>query len=204
MVKIMPFFEDKRKLAIFAIIAIAIPILLSLIISKFGLFGLKKLPIPFSSHQASIQLPKVETKSADGQQGPFNCPSQESFCQNGKDVLRGGKYIGLGGQIATGSAIIASFDGDLSVVTNTLSEEFHKEQFLTVYLDDKDRGLRGIYYYKGQAPKLGRIKAGDMIATVQGPIYFYDNNSLIFALVKNDFISNKPSPVTSKDFKYDH
>lgn len=197
----MAIFENKLKLALIAALVIATPLILSLIISRFGLFGLKRPLPPPPSGQANIPLPRADVKSLAGQQGPFNCPSIISFCQNGKDILRGGKYVGFGGQIATGSAIIASFDGDLSVVTNTLSEEFHKEQFLTVYLDDKDRGLRGIYYYKGQAPSLDSVKAGQQIGIVQGPIYFYDNNSLIFALVKNDFVANKPSPLTTKDFK---
>lgn len=194
----MDFFKSK-KLIFIVFLLILTPLIASLIITNFDKL-LKNFQPPQPQGEVKIELPKVEAKSAELQKGPYTCPSVTDFCTKSQDIFKVDKYIGFGSKIATNSALVASFDGTISAVSSTLGEEFNSETIITLYLDDKNRGLRAVYYYNGDvAPESKEVKAGDEIATT-GDIMKYYNTSLVFALIKNDFISGTPEKLTSKDF----
>lgn len=197
--KLMPFYKNKF---ILLLSAAAVIIIISLLLSKYGFKkNIFKQPVHVSTKQTKIELPRVNPKPASLQKGPYACPtSRVSFCKEGKDIYKDNKYIGFGAKLATNSAILAAFNGDITIISATLPKEFNEEKYTIIYLDNKDKLLRGIYYFKGTAEAVKSVAEGDAIATSVGQIAYYDNNSLVFALVKNDFIKDERVKLTTKDF----
>lgn len=131
------------------------------------------------------------------QTGPFRCPSQQDFCLIGKDVIKEGVYVGWGAAVPINYPVIAAFDGDVSSAVVTLP---NKEEFTTLYLDNKERQLRATYYFKGEPPENERVSEGKYLGSVGEPIAFYDNMSLIFSLTKGDFVRGERVKLTLNDF----
>src|SRR3989344_3474021 len=109
-----------------------------------------------------ISLPILATRSEDiknllnrdqvekAAETKYGCPSIDSFCKNGKDIIRDGAYIGFGANLASGSAILASFDGKLTSAITTLTEA-KNEKVVTYYLDNLKDNSRVIYMFKGDS-----------------------------------------------------
>jgi len=181
--------KNKKLIILFLLIVLA-----AFLYFRFG--NLIKKPLT-SGKPVQIETPKLSPKAASLQQGPFKCPSSADFCATGSDINQG-KYIGFGAKIASGSAIFASIDGDLTNLTSTLT---NGEKMTVLYIDNKDRGLRASYFFQGNLsldPK--KVKSGDQIATVGGVLNSY-NASLVFSITKNDPINGDKIKLTTRDFK---
>jgi len=189
--------KNKKLLLLIAALAI-IPVLAAILIGRVPQFQ-RSQKVGSPSAQIQIQQPKVESKHQSLQQGPFKCPATSSFCQTGKEILKDGKYVGFGAKIATGSAVIAAFDGQISSISSTLPQ-LNNEKIITVYLDNNERGLRAVYYYQGiQPPEAKSVKAGEVIDNM-GDIMELYNASLVFTLFKNDFYAEEGEKLSSADF----
>lgn len=130
----------------------------------------------------------------------FRCPSIQEFCDKSSSVMRGSTYVGFGGNIAGGSPIYASFDGTMTAVETTFPPEFGSEKIVAVYLDNKERKIRGVYYFKGHVPSLTKVKAGETIGQVGEPIAFYSDASLVFRLIEGDPVKGTPVNLTPQNF----
>ena len=195
----MEHFKSK-KIVILILAGAVAPIVLSLLITKFGPIW-QKLKPSNGPQEVKIVLPKGDSKSASLQNGPFKCPSTADFCQKGQDFFQNGTYIGWAGRIPKGSPITASFDGKLSSTATTLPPEFNNEEITIVYLDNTDRGLRAIYYFKGKPPKQKEIKEGEDIGGIDEPMAFYDGYSLIYSIIKDYPQNREKATLGPKDFK---
>ena len=136
----------------------------------------------------------------------LSCPSLKEFCQKGEGVVKDGKYIGFGGKLASASAIFAAFDGILSSTTSTFPKEKNNQttqkKFITAYLDNAELGLRGIYYFRGSIPKSGNVIKGEQVAITNGKtISIYDNNSLIFSVIRDYPATNNPAILNKENFE---
>ena len=131
----------------------------------------------------------------------LSCPSIKEFCENGKSVMKDGKYIGFGDKLSSGSAIFAAFDGDISASSKTVPAVVNgkTEQYSlkTIYLDNKNLGLRAIYYFRGPWASITKSKAvgrGKQIARVgEKTMSDYNNNSLVFSLILGYPATNIPA-----------
>ncbi len=123
-------------------------------------------------------------------QAEYACPSVKEFCQTGGDVYLSGTYIGFGGKIATGSAIKAAFDGEITaskITPPNPSRASKTQEIVYVFLANPDKALRAAYYFSGDVPERRNVKKGEVFATSSAqPILLYSNNSLVFILTKND------------------
>lgn len=159
------------------------------------------LPTSLLQREIKITPSKTSPKPASLQQGPFKCPSIVDFCQKGGEVKAEDPFGGFGAIVAVGSPIFAAFDGTVTTVTSTLSAQFNNEKITTIYLDNEERGLRAVYYSRGEAtnPNPEVVKEGDKIGTI-GPIMTYYRASLVFLVVAN-YPDGEKLTLTSQDFK---
>lgn len=195
----MKLLQDKRFLLFLLIIGA--PLLFSLLVTKTDLLK----PI-LPEKEVKIQLTKAPDKDPNLQKGPFKCPSEATFCAQGKDIFKGSEYMGFGVPLPSGSPIFASFDGTISsIISETQPGATPSGQInqgvVTLFLDNSERGLRAIYYYQANsAPKDGEVKEGAIIDHVGPNIPFYEV-PLIFSLIKNDPTVNEKTRLTRQDFK---
>lgn len=199
----MDFIQKNKKILALVVAIAVIPIIASLLISRLPLLKQALRPPttpPPSPPPVQIQPPQSTPKDASLQKGPFTCPSKAEFCQKGGEILRNGQYVGFGTTISPNSPIIAAFDGQIDAVFSTLPAEYNNETIITLYLDNKERGLRAVYYYQGtKAPTAATVEAGEVIDTVGKVMSFY-NASLVFTLIKNDPVNGQAEKLTAKDF----
>lgn len=195
-----PLLKDRRFLLISAV---AIILVGALLLTRWqgGKLVSQKLPPPPAPKKTVIALPKSSTPSSAIKVNKISCPAIATFCLKGQDIAKGETYMGFGSKIATNSAILATFDGEITTISLTLPPQFQNEKIETIYLDNKQLGLRAIYQFKGQSSSLQKVKKGQKIAAVGEPISYYDNVSLVFALVKGDFISGEKVKLTVQDFE---
>lgn len=158
-----------------------------------------------SAKKAIIELPKSSVNPSSVKIDKLPCPTVPTFCSKGGGIIKDNKYIGFGAKVATNSAIFAAFDGEITTLSITLSqfqnEKNEVETIETIYLDNPDKTIRAIYQYKGQPSGLKTVKKGQKIASVGDSIAYYDNISLLFALIKGDFIRGERVKLTSQDFE---
>ncbi|QQG43059.1 MAG: hypothetical protein HYW45_02500 [Candidatus Daviesbacteria bacterium] len=169
----------KRPVLIAALIALGVGIFLSYRINLFP---------PLPQREVVITPPPTEPKPIVLQQGPFKCPSTESFCQKGAAVKKG-------------DPLYAVFDGQMSTVTSTLPAEYNNEKITTIYLDNEERGLRAVYYVQGEIadtnPKA--VEEGEKIGSAGEKMTYYQA-SLVFSIIKN-YPEGEKLALTQKDFK---
>lgn len=139
-------------------------------------------------------------KAASLSQGGIRCPSNQEFCQKSSSITRGSTYVGFGGSIAAGSPIYAAFDGTVTAAETTFPPDFGSEKIIAIFLDNKERGLRGVYYFKGELPTVTTAKAGDTIGQAGEPIAFYSNASLVFRLIEGDPVKGTPVNLSPQSF----
>lgn len=130
----------------------------------------------------------------------FICPAPEQFCQ-GQTIKADGKYLGFGAVLPGQSQIKAVFDGKVTKFTTTLpkSAKFPKEDLQTIYLDNTEKNLRAIYFFKGKLLSGDYISKAQPIAISEDKINRF-NISLLFQIIKGDPVKNQPLILKSADF----
>lgn len=183
----MPFLTNRRNLAVAAVIVITLPFVLGFLISKYG---------PGKQQTAQTIPPLSELTK-----GIYKCPSVKEFCEGGRDIIKDKTYAGFGGDVATGSAVLAAFDGKVTGLTITLPPQFNSEKLNVIYLDNKENNIRATYYFKGEPINFNELdaKMGANLGIVGGKILYYDA-SLLFIITKGDVQTGEKIRVSAKDF----
>mgnify|MGYP003393080793 CR=1 FL=1 len=130
----------------------------------------------------------------------YLCPSEKVFCESGSDIVSNGQYIGFGADLASGSAVLASFDGKLTPTKTTIPSGSTKENLVVLYLDSKDSGKRAVYIFKGDSSIEREVHMSEAIGKVREKMNFF-NTSLIFQVLP-DINSSSIIKITPKDFVY--
>lgn len=114
------------------------------------------------------------------------CPSQETFCKEGKNIVKDNIYQGIGTTLASGSPLYAVFDGK---ITTRSVIQAKGGKFFIISLVNNQSGLTAFYYYTGQPSFIADIKKGEVIASVSAqPIPNYPASNLIFSVKKDGII----------------
>lgn len=191
----MPFLQNRRNLIIVAVVVIILPIVVGLSLSKHG---------------PGKQTAQITPPLPDLTKGIYKCPSSKEFCEGGKDIIKDKTYAGFGGDVATGSAVLAAFDGKVTGLTITLPPQFNSEKLNIIYLDNKqslgsndpkEENIRATYYFKGEEINFNELdaKIGANLGTVGGRMLYYDT-SLLFTITKGDLQTGEKIRLTAKDF----
>lgn len=130
----------------------------------------------------------------------YQCPSVKAFCEKGKDLIKNGAYLGFAGDLASKSAILATFDGKITSSITILPDNLKKEKLITIYLDNIEKNLRAIYYFKGDGTGLKTVKKGDQIGRSLYKINAYETY-LIFQIIKGDPVKGEKIKLSAKDFE---
>lgn len=194
----IPILKDRKTLLIIILVLTALAVLIFNIWQRSTRIGPNTPPPP---PKAEIELPKSSVDPTTIKVDKLDCPSIPTFCSRGQDINKDGQYLGFGAKVATNSAIFASFDGEITTINITLPPQFQNEKIETIYLDNPEKTIRAIYQYKGQPSGLKTVKKGQNIASVGTPIAYYDNISLLFSLIKGDFIKGEKFKLTTQDFE---
>lgn len=191
--------RDRQKLIILIVIILLLPIALSLAAARFDISKTFPTPKPVQK-KVKIEYTPQPAVEPNLQEGPYSCPSVTNFCTNGIEVVRDNKYEGIGANIPAESPIYAAFSGTVSSISGTLSAELGGENITTIYLDNRERGLRAVYTYRGEAPQPQDVKEGDTIARMGDKVNLY-GVPLVFKLIKGDPLLGEVVKLTSEDFK---
>lgn len=180
----MPFLQNKRQ------IIVGLILLILAIVALAAFITFKK---------TSIQPQKLLT--VDLKKGIYKCPATKKFCETGKNIFIGDSYAGFGGEAATGSAVLASFDGLATGLTITLPTQFKSEKLNVIYLDNKEHNLTATYYFKGESLNFNNIavKEGMNIGKIGGKMDYY-NTFLLFTITNGTALDGDEIRVTAKDF----
>ena len=194
---------NKSWLKVFALEVLFVGIVLILLFGILNYFNILSLS---SLYPQLGFLPQKNVSQTISTLNKLSCPSLKEFCQKGESIIKDGKYIGFGGKLASASAIFAAFDGILSSTTSTFPKEKNNQttqkKFITAYLDNAELGLRGIYYFRGSIPKSGSVIKGEQVAITNGKtISIYDNNSLIFSVIRDYPATNNPAILNKENFE---
>lgn len=174
----MDFIKKDKRIFIFVLIIIALFATIFYII--------KNKPIP--------QLSSTQSQ--------YHCPSIKEFCTSGHDISKDGAYLGFGATLEQKSPIFASFDGVLTSSTAILSPKLNSEGLNTLYLDNDQKNLRAIYYFKGDTSPTGKkVKKGEQIGSTFAKIESFDV-SLIFQIIQGDIKKEDLVKLTSSNFQY--
>lgn len=194
---------DRQKLVILIIIILLLPVVLSLVATRFDISKIFP-PIPITpkpvQKEVKIEYIPQPAVAPNLQEGPYQCPSVAAFCAKSIEIIRDNKYEGIGTNIPAKSPIYAAFSGTISAISGTLSAELGGENITTVYLDNREKGLRAVYTYQGEAPQPQDVKEGDTIARVGEKINLY-GVPLVFKLIKGDPLLGEAVKLKGKDFK---
>lgn len=128
----------------------------------------------------------------------FFCPSEERFCQEGRNITLKEQYLGFGAELAPNSPIYALLPGKTTIFKTLLSTNM-EEEVNTIYIDQKD-GTRAVYFFKGQVFAPPEVKTGDLIGKVEQKINSF-NASLVVQVIKASS-KGKKTILTAKDFGY--
>lgn len=166
----MPFLQNRRQIFV-GLILIALATVAAAAFITF------KKPTLQPQKQLTVDLKK----------GIYKCPATKKFCENGKNIFKDASYAGFGEEVATGSAVLASFDGLATGLTITLSAQFNNEKINVIYLDNEQEKIRATYYFKGEPLNFNNIavKEGTSIGKVEGKMDYY-NTFLLFVITKQD------------------
>lgn len=193
----MDFIKNKKFLFLGLGLVILSPILISLFITKI-LPGLKS---ALPQKEVKIIPPTPPAVSEEVQKGPYNCPSIEDFCKNGKDLEQNGAYVGFSGSLLKLSPVIAVFDGTIITTTSTLSDDFKNEKIVTVNLVNKERGLEAVYYFVGQVQSGDTVTQGQKIGSISEDMNYYQT-SLLLQLYKGNSVTGEKVKLISSDFTF--
>lgn len=178
----MPIHLNKRVVLLLALVALTI------------IIALKKDDLQKLFTQQS-------SPTSDNKITSYYCPTIGSFCTSGQDLIQDKAYLGFKGDIASQSAILASFDGELTAATTLLTQGPEPEELVTLYLDNKENKVRAIYYFKGDSSAPKHVYKGEVIGTSLSQIRAF-NTSLIFQVIKGDLTSGEKVKLSSKDFTF--
>lgn len=152
--------------------------------------------------QKGLQSQKIKVVDPKLQAGPYKCPSISEFCQLGKQINKDGLIVGFGATIASGSPVLATFDGHVQSLETTLPKSLGGEKLTVVYLDNAQKYLRTIYYFKGTASKNNvNVKEGEEIGKTGEDMNYYDGITLMIQIIKNDPQTGEKLKLTTQDFK---
>lgn len=184
----MPFAPQtpyKKMLLVGLGIFVVLVVLGNLLINQFGLFW--KQP----SNTGPIGLAAITPK----------CPTTDSFCNQSTPVTNTEFNVqGIGETLPAGTPILAAFDGDILAIYSVLPKQYKNDRIATIYLDNKEKKLRAVYYYKGDLPTATKAKAGDTIAKTGESMALF-NKSLIFELIEGDPLAGRPLVITRDTFQ---
>ncbi len=179
----MPDFKNKN-LVILLILVIAIPIAAAYFSNFLNLRNIFLKP--------SLNPPLAPAA--------YLCPtSDKTFCLEGKDITQNSTYLGFGSYVASGSAVLASFDGQLTPSFTILSPDLKNEKLVTLTLDSKDKTMRAIYFYKGDWSPQREVKRGETIGKILDTIKAF-KTSLIFQIIKGPPSKPEIIKLNSTDF----
>ncbi len=166
----MPFLQNKRQIII-GLILIVVSIL------ALAAFLTFKKPSPQVEKPLTVDLKK----------GIYRCPAAKLFCEGGKNIFKDASFVGFGGTVATGSAVLASFDGLATGQTLTLPAQFNNEKLNVIYLDNQENNLKATYYFKGESLNFNNIavKEDTSLGKIEGKMDYY-NTFLIFTITKDN------------------
>ncbi len=198
----MPFFQNRRNTIIFVSLLVILPVILSLLIGKYGEFWKKGMnPQPFSEQkEVRIPLPSYPPSKVDLKTDLLSCPSTPDFCANAKEVNQNNTYQGIGRALAKGSPIYAAFDGELSSLKGKITSGSGEETITIIYLDNKEKGIRAVYTLQGEAPQPQTVYEGDAISEVGDKINLY-GVSLLFKVILGNPITGEAFRLSSANFK---
>lgn len=190
----MDFEKNKKKIVLTITGIIILASIAGFFISKYTKSG-----IPVNKNTAARP---IKVYSPEDQKGPYTCPSIKEFCVNGKQITQNGAYIGFGAKIASGSAIYASFDGTINGSTAYPPKNIKGEQTNTIYLDNKEKGLRMVYHFGGNPINIAekQVKQGEEMAK-SGPVIENYNVPLTVDVILGNPIDGNRLHLTPKDFK---
>lgn len=182
-----PFLQNRRKIIIASIVLVAILALL------FTILAIKNSP-----QNQPVQTEKI---SSDLQKGIYKCPVSRQFCNSGKDILRDKTYAGFGIDLATGSAVLASFDGSITGLTITLPPQFKSEKLNIIYLDNKENNIRATYYFKGEPLNYNQlpVKEGAILGKIEAKMQYF-NTFLLFSITKGEIEKGEKIKLTTDNF----
>lgn len=182
-----PFLQNRRKIIITSIVLVAILALL------FTILAIKKRP-----QDQPVQTEKI---SSDLQRGIYKCPALQQFCKSGKDILKDKTYAGFGLDIATGSAVLASFDGSITGSIITLPTQFKNEQLNVIYLDNREHNIRATYYFKGEPLNYNQlpVKEGAILGKIEDKMQYFDT-FLLFSITKGEIEKGEKIKLTTDNF----
>ncbi len=185
----MPILETRRqKIIALIIILVAIPIVLSF------------LKLTKNKPTTTTQISQPPKLTSDLKKGIYKCPSIKQFCQTGRDIIKDNSYAGFG-NFATGSAVLAAFDGVATGLTITLPSQFKSEKLNVIYLDNKENNIRAVYYFKGNPINFNNmmVKEGADLGVIGDKMQYFDT-SLLFTIIKGDVQKGEKIRLTAKDF----
>lgn len=157
------------------------------------------MPLTQPKVKTIIVVPTPSPVASDLQKGPYSCPSISSFCQTAKDINQNGDYFGFGADLPENTPIFAAFDGQVNYITSTTSKEMGEEKMNIIYLDNKEKALRAVYYTKGDVSNVTSVKAKEGLGRVGKPINLYQT-SFVFQLIKNYTSTPENIHLNSADF----
>lgn len=197
----MSFFQNKRNLIIIAVLFFILPIIFSLLVSKYDQFEKGRSSRKTSSSlPVNIALPSYPPAQVDLTKDLLTCPTVKNFCQNSQEVRQNNVYQGIGDNIAKGTPIYAAFDGDLTYLSGKIATASASENILIMYVDNKAKGLRAVYTLKGQAVDPRKVREGEPIAIVGDKINLF-GVSFIFKLVTGNPINGESVKLSPANFK---
>lgn len=149
-------------------------------------------------------------QSQTTQKDLFTCPSITQFCQDGKDILIDGNYIGFGDKLPQQSPIYAIINGELAVNKVTIatsSAGLGKQEMTVATITNRKSSVRAAYYFLGEGIKNKIVRKGETIGSINGKTMpLYNQSSLVFIYTKNDLgmgprLSGERVKLTKLNFK---
>lgn len=144
---------------------------------------------------ASDLISPVQVKGT--QTAVFSCPALPSFCSNNLNFK--GQF--MSGNLPANTLLFAAFDGDLTSLISYRTDENTKEQFTTLILTNKEKGLIAYYRFKGTGADSKTVKAGDSIGTANGQLLLFYNASLAFEVNRIATENSGILTLKKEDFK---
>lgn len=151
---------------------------------------------PSSNELVFAPQPALEGEEANtDSKTRFTCPTRPNLCKNAQIY----KKNEIQTKVASGSALIASFDGELEILESSSQVGQDTKKFSTLILKDSKEGLLAYYNFNGAvSAKPGLVKEGAVLANSNNQLLpKYDNASFVFRMVRlgkkgNDLIDIKP------------
>lgn len=181
---------QKGSLKKYFLIAGLIFAFLLLIYTLYTKFYLKSsLNLPGTSQTATKDLvfapePKLseEDKAPQNQITQFTCPLSSKLCKNSQ-IYKNGE---LQTKLASGSALLASFDGEIELLESIHQDNGEIKKFSTIIIKNLKKGLLAYYNFEGSANlESETVLEGAVIAKSNGKsLPNYNEVNFVFRIVR--------------------